>query len=481
MRRATPDTLFIAGGFGPTLEPEKFLDKGADAVILGEGEETLLELATRVEQGISWSDVRNLVFRNGGMLYRNPLRPVLRNLDDLPLQLRFCPGIYVVKGGTLEERDPLPKSALDHLFGARGCVGSCTYCSAGNWRKIYTQSGVSIPKYRYPSNDVCLQHFKALKHTGCKSIVIADDFFIRPYHVLKEFLNRYSKEIGLPFWAYFHPQFLCNHPDILDLALQARLTSLCLPVQSACETANTLFGRCTDLSFVVRCAFRANAGFVPFSTHFIDGFIAEGIDEEEYLHRNLQFIRELPPFHPGFPGLVEYSISYLRLHLNAPLLHSGKTRRMSCVRFFYRAMLMLFRYILNDEEFETLTVNKTWQREPEQLLPLYNRLRAERHQAYMVSEARRLAGCDVLVWGGGDVYAGRKSLLMGLRPRAVVADVPVSTKSVDGLPVVPLQEILDSGEKLPVFICVRNPQPLARRLKQLCPDYPNEHIIGFGE
>ena len=143
-------------------------------------------------------------------------------------------------------------------------------------------------------------------------------------------------------------------------------------------------------------------------------------------------------------------------------------------------MLMLFRHILNDEEFNALEANHFYRQNPESLLQLYNQRKAEMHQSYMLSEARRLAGSEVFIWGGGDIYAKRKSLLTGLRPRAIVTDVPVTTKRIDALPVLPLQELLDSGERPPIIICVQNPQHLARKLKAMCPDYPYENIIGFG-
>ena len=43
-RRAAPKALLVAGGYGPTLEPELYLDGGFDVIVRGDGEEALLEL-----------------------------------------------------------------------------------------------------------------------------------------------------------------------------------------------------------------------------------------------------------------------------------------------------------------------------------------------------------------------------------------------------------------------------------------------------
>ena len=62
-----------------------YLDRGADAVILGESEQTLRELTDRWADGVPWLDVAGIAFRNGHEVEANPKRPVLRDLDTLPL------------------------------------------------------------------------------------------------------------------------------------------------------------------------------------------------------------------------------------------------------------------------------------------------------------------------------------------------------------------------------------------------------------
>ncbi len=480
IREAVPAALIIAVGFGPTLEPQIFLERGANAVVRGEGEGALAELADRLAKGVAWSDVKNLAFLKQGSLVVNPMRPAIRDLDALPMPLTLSKGSYLIRDDTLYEHDPFPLSPATVLL-SRGCIGSCSYCSSGLWRDLYNACGASMPKYRYPSNNLYLAHLRVLKSIGATSFLIQDDFFIRPYDVMRDFFIRYRKEVGLPFTCNLHLPFIKRHPDILELALKAGLDRVVLPIQSADPAINKrVFNRESYLETVLDYAHMARSRFIPFFTHFIDGFFAEDIDQEAYLQTNLDFIKRLPSFHPGFPRLVTYVTSYLRLHLNSPLLRSGITRRMPYPDFFRRAMFMLFRHILSDDALATLRT--TWQhRQPEPLLELYNSLLAERHKAYLVESAQRFAGCDVVIWGCGQLYDWRKPLLLGLRPRAFVADVPVPERRVDGVPVMQLSEWLAYGEHLPVFICIRDAIACARKLKALCPDYPEELIVGFGE
>ncbi len=62
-----------------------YLAHGADAVILGEGEMTLRELVDRWSTGAAWNEVAGIAYRLGDEVRTTPKRPILRDLDALPL------------------------------------------------------------------------------------------------------------------------------------------------------------------------------------------------------------------------------------------------------------------------------------------------------------------------------------------------------------------------------------------------------------
>ena len=68
-----------------TDHPELYLAHGADAVVLGEGEETERELVSRWSAQQAWTDVPGITWSEGGTIQSNAKRPVLRDLDDLPI------------------------------------------------------------------------------------------------------------------------------------------------------------------------------------------------------------------------------------------------------------------------------------------------------------------------------------------------------------------------------------------------------------
>jgi anaerobic magnesium-protoporphyrin IX monomethyl ester cyclase len=64
---------------------EKYLSHGVDYVVRGEGEETLKELLLKLERNETVEDVGGLAFKKNGQTITNLSRPVLRNLDALPV------------------------------------------------------------------------------------------------------------------------------------------------------------------------------------------------------------------------------------------------------------------------------------------------------------------------------------------------------------------------------------------------------------
>ncbi len=64
---------------------QAYLQNGADFIIHGEGEMALLELVTSLEANTPTNDILGISFKTESGIQKNPARPVLRNLDELPM------------------------------------------------------------------------------------------------------------------------------------------------------------------------------------------------------------------------------------------------------------------------------------------------------------------------------------------------------------------------------------------------------------
>ncbi len=149
------DIPIILGGIHPTAAPEETLTQvpGADIVVVGEGEHTLIDLVKAIENHENLENVAGLCFKKDGRLVRTQPRPLEKDLAALPL-MNF----------DLAE----PEHTEYVLMTSRGCPFSCDFCASN----LMWGRGV---RFRRPE-DVA-QEVAILRKRGIKTILFGDDTF----------------------------------------------------------------------------------------------------------------------------------------------------------------------------------------------------------------------------------------------------------------------------------------------------------------
>jgi anaerobic magnesium-protoporphyrin IX monomethyl ester cyclase len=118
--------LLVAGGALPTVEPETFL-KNFDVVVVGEGEQTMLELVNQFINGGDFSQLKGIVYRDkcDGEIKRTPPRELNADLDSFPdpsrelFENNAYKKYYSKKFGY----------TVTAIMTTRGCPFSCDFCS----------------------------------------------------------------------------------------------------------------------------------------------------------------------------------------------------------------------------------------------------------------------------------------------------------------------------------------------------------------
>ena len=84
--REIEKTKFLfCGGYHAILVPEEFMKiDGLNAVCVGEGEYPILELMDRMSEGKDYYDILSFYFNTGKKIIKNPVRPLIEDLDSLP-------------------------------------------------------------------------------------------------------------------------------------------------------------------------------------------------------------------------------------------------------------------------------------------------------------------------------------------------------------------------------------------------------------
>jgi radical SAM superfamily enzyme YgiQ (UPF0313 family) len=124
------ESLVLWGGTHPTLAPEDCMEF-ADIVCVGEGEGAVLDLMRAMDEGKDYSGIQNLWVKKGMEVSRNPIRPLIQDLDSLPWPTIDDQGKKAVMGEEVIHGDPkYNKRGLVTYFlaGSRGCPYACDYC-----------------------------------------------------------------------------------------------------------------------------------------------------------------------------------------------------------------------------------------------------------------------------------------------------------------------------------------------------------------
>ena len=191
VRRTLPASTIIMGGAHATFCFQEILRPGSpvDIVVMGEGEETLRELVACHAEGRDWHHTTGIAFRQGAEVRINPHRPLLHELDRLPVPARYLDGAIGV------DRDLQPEFILT----ARGCPFVCHFCSSpGFWsRQIRFRSpGHMVDEILYIRDQYGLIYFSLRDDTftadRSRAIAFCRQLIDRKAHILWNCQSRVS-------------------------------------------------------------------------------------------------------------------------------------------------------------------------------------------------------------------------------------------------------------------------------------------------
>lgn len=210
----------IIGGVHPTSVPEEVIkNKDFDILCIGEGEEAMVELASRLEAKEKINNIANLWIRENEAVITNEIRPLIQDLDKIPYPDFDL--FYQYKGINKDTH---------WIISARGCPYSCTYCYNNSYKKIYKGKGKYV---RRRSVDNVIDELKEAKDKyGLRFIVFFDDIFTMDIDWIRNFAARYRSEIDIPFHCSGRAELITT--DIVDELKKCG----CVEIELAVESGN---------------------------------------------------------------------------------------------------------------------------------------------------------------------------------------------------------------------------------------------------
>lgn len=191
------DLPILCGGIHPTVAPEHAISvKYIDMICLGEGEETMLELCQYMETGKDIRQVKNLWIKYNSKLYKNIMRPLIKNLDELPF--------YDWELFDLKSLDDSQEGVGNYLA-SRGCLYNCSYCANHQIKNLYSHEKSIV---RFQSVPRVIEEIKRLLalYPFIKYIVFQDDILAKNKKWFQEFAEAFRTHINKPYMCNARPE-----------------------------------------------------------------------------------------------------------------------------------------------------------------------------------------------------------------------------------------------------------------------------------
>lgn len=170
-----PSVKIVMGGMHPSFLYNQLLTNyPIDAVCIGEGEETIVELINAYKSGGSLDGIKGLAFRKDGRVVMNGRRNFIANIDTIPFPAHY---IYA---------DDIRKNKRANIITSRGCPYGCQFCSTTEfWGRSW--------RARSPKN-VVDEIEMLIREYGINYISFQDDEFTlqrrRTIELCQEMLDR---------------------------------------------------------------------------------------------------------------------------------------------------------------------------------------------------------------------------------------------------------------------------------------------------
>jgi hypothetical protein len=271
-----------------------------DSAVRGEGEETVVELATRLRGDMPLDGCQGVTFRRGAQIIDNVDRPLIANLDTLPFPQR---------GEAAKHLKFLRISSI------RGCMGRCSFCDGADGTR---QPGPRVRTRLIASLLDEMEELIARYHTNCFEIM--DSSFEDPltpgHQRIRELVESIAqRQLDVRYVLQFRTETFVEHDAALLRQLQqSGMEAVFLGLEAGNVEDLRLFRKRATL----QDHRRSLRLFRELDIHVLLGFINfTPYSTVERLRANVDFLHQ-----EGLAYNLEAFCSRLEIYLGTPILAS---------------------------------------------------------------------------------------------------------------------------------------------------------------
>ncbi|MFT7250611.1 MAG: anaerobic magnesium-protoporphyrin IX monomethyl ester cyclase [Flavobacterium sp.] len=267
---------------------EKYIEKGADYIIQGEGEITLSELITHLEENKSVESINGIVYKNESVIKVNPKRAVLQNLDELPL-----PAWDLVDINSYKEVWKQSKQEFTlNLATTRGCPYKCNWCA----KPIYGN------RYNAHSPEYIVKEIAYLKEQfGVTRFWMCDDIFgLKPNWVQELNVELKTNNLKISYYIQSRVDLLLKE-DTIDVLAESGLEEVWVGAESGSQKILDAMDKGTQVEDIYEATHLLQQKNIRVALFLQFGYLTEN---QEDIKKTIQMVKELKPDNIGI------SVSY---------------------------------------------------------------------------------------------------------------------------------------------------------------------------
>ena len=285
----------IIGGPDVTYNLKNYLSTGAHFLIIGEGEETTLELYKAIASNSNYKDISGIAFLKNNKVVKTSPRIKIKNIAELPFPNRA--EIPVNKYLKIWKENH-GKSSMT-VSTQRGCPYTCKWCSTA----VYGQS------YRRRPANLVANELKMLKDTyNPDSIWFVDDVFTVSHKWIKSFHEEVIKQDAIiPFECITRAERLSD--EILKLLKEAGCYRIWIGAESGSQKIIDAMDRRVKVDVVKTAIQKTNELGIESGTFIMVGYPGE---DENDIKKTVSYLKEANPTH--FTITVAYPIKGTSLY-----------------------------------------------------------------------------------------------------------------------------------------------------------------------
>ena len=278
IRNIANDKIIVCGGKDPSFVPEKYFNFGADAIVIGEGEETVVELFNAYASNTQLQYINGIAYKDDNKIVKteprmptsldNLLFPAFEMIDFKQytnIRLGGIPGHFIKTG---------------FMMANRGCPYKCKFC-AETVRNVYRERSI----------DNIIKEIKwQIKEYNIKGLVLLDDLFYFKEERVAQFCEVLLREnIKLKLLAQTRVDQVGNK-ETLRLMKKAGFIQLALGVESGSPRVLESIGKGVKVRQIKEAIQKINDAGIESYSYLVVGFPGEN---EEDLKKTEELLKEV--------------------------------------------------------------------------------------------------------------------------------------------------------------------------------------------